>query len=182
MYVLRKYAAHLPEYKASNLLLQQRSSLYLNLCILYEEVTNSYAELCRMLTHADVCTVCVMKCDSIFLGCLWNEMVFCIIVEDIDTKEYRKRGFLSLSSPCCHMRWNWCRGSEDTERYLCATYIYPRHVQKTLLSLSHFFFKGSSLYIQFYKQRYLITSLSTYQRYLSNLKFPCRYLVWIPSL
>ena len=71
MYVLRKYATHQPKYTASNLL-QQRSSLYPNLFIPYEEVTNSYAELFRMLTHADVSTVCVMKRDSIFLGYLWN--------------------------------------------------------------------------------------------------------------
>jgi hypothetical protein len=86
MYVLRKYAAHQPKYTASNLL-QQRLPLYLNLCIPHEEVTNSYAELCRMLTHVDVYTVCIMKCERIFLGCLWNGMVFCIIVQDMDTKE-----------------------------------------------------------------------------------------------
>ena len=86
MYVLRKYAAHQLIYTALNLL-QQRSPLYLNLCILCEEVTNSCAELFCMLTHPDVSTVCVMKCDSIFSGYLWNGMVFFIIVEDTETKE-----------------------------------------------------------------------------------------------
>jgi hypothetical protein len=69
MYVLRVYAAHLPKYTASDLL-QRRSPLCLNLCIPHEEVTNLYAELCRMLTHAEVSTVFIMKCDGIFLGCL----------------------------------------------------------------------------------------------------------------
>ena len=103
MYVLRKYAAHLPKYTASNLL-QRRSPLCLNLYIPHDELTSLYAELCRKLTHAEVSAVFVMKCDCIFLGCLWNEVVFCIIVEDTDRKEWRKHGFLSLSSPYCHMR------------------------------------------------------------------------------
>lgn len=103
MYVLRVYAAHLSKYTESDLL-QRLSPLCLNLCIPHEEVTNLYAELCRMLTHAEVSTVFIMKCDRIFLGCLQNEMVFCIMVEDTDTKDQRKHGFLSLSSPYCHMR------------------------------------------------------------------------------
>lgn len=48
------------------------------LCIPDEEdVTYSFTILCRVLTQADATVFCVMKCDNIFLGWLWNEMKWC---------------------------------------------------------------------------------------------------------